>query len=561
MFLNDVKNTGSGRALCIVLLTCIFCLLPFVNKAFHIDDPLFVWTAKQIVSHPLDFYGFTVNWYGWEMPIADVAQNPPLASYYMAFIAYWFGWSEPVLHLAFLLPACVVAVGTFCLAQDLCEKPLLATLASIATPVFLVSGTTVMCDVLMLSFWIVAVILWRRGLKTNGIASFFVAALCIAACGLTKYYGISLIPLLLAYSLVEKRGVGLWLVFLLIPVLLLGGYQVLTQTLYGKDHIMAAASYAVSTNNEYKMPVITKTVTGLAFIGGCLATLSMYAPILWRKSRLVIVSLLVLLVLVLLLKYDYLDGYPIAAENGINWLFVFQLPLFVCSGGCFIFLVLDELWHKRDADTVLVALWATGTIVFTLFVNWTVNGRSLLPLVPVVGILIVWKLSRTSMLHASRTQMRLYLPLIPAFIVALFVTWADYRLANASRDAAHSINSDFVAMSGNLWFEGHWGFQYYMQLAGSKALDFEKPQLRTGDIVIVPSHNSGLKVLHKHMAIKIREYKIGIPPLLTMDKNAGAGFYADLDGALPLPFCFGPATTSDYNVFRMISDKSTRFTY
>ncbi len=30
------------------------CLLPFVSKAYNIDDPLFVWGARQIVAHPLD---------------------------------------------------------------------------------------------------------------------------------------------------------------------------------------------------------------------------------------------------------------------------------------------------------------------------------------------------------------------------------------------------------------------------------------------------------------------------------------------------------------------------
>ncbi len=48
-----------------ILLTALVlvCLTPFLGKAFHIDDPLFIWAGKQIAQHPGNPYGFTVNWY------------------------------------------------------------------------------------------------------------------------------------------------------------------------------------------------------------------------------------------------------------------------------------------------------------------------------------------------------------------------------------------------------------------------------------------------------------------------------------------------------------------
>src|SRR5207244_2873434 len=135
----------------------IGCLAPFANKAFHMDDPLFLWTARQVKQDPADFFGFRVNWYGSEMPMAEVTKNPPLASYYLALAAVLFGWSEVALHLAMLLPALAVALGTYYLAKDLGTRPLLSALAGILTPVFLVSSTNVMCDTLMLAFWVWAV--------------------------------------------------------------------------------------------------------------------------------------------------------------------------------------------------------------------------------------------------------------------------------------------------------------------------------------------------------------------------------------------------------------------
>ena len=57
------------------------CLLPFANQSFHIDDPLFLWTTRQIEGRPGNFHGFTVSWCATEKPMAKVTKNPPLAAY------------------------------------------------------------------------------------------------------------------------------------------------------------------------------------------------------------------------------------------------------------------------------------------------------------------------------------------------------------------------------------------------------------------------------------------------------------------------------------------------
>ena len=148
----------------VAVLVCVGCLTPFVNKAFTIDDPLFLWAAQHIQHHPADPYGFEVNWYVSPMRMADVTKNPPLACYALALAASLFGWSEHALHLIFLLPAAGMAWGTYRLAEDLSGRPLLATLTAVLTPVFLVSSTNVMCDTMMVCFWVWAVVCWRLSL-------------------------------------------------------------------------------------------------------------------------------------------------------------------------------------------------------------------------------------------------------------------------------------------------------------------------------------------------------------------------------------------------------------
>src|ERR1039457_988335 len=108
----------------------IFLLLtlgPFLNKAVHIDDSLFVWTAEQILKHPGDFYGFDVNWYGTTDSMASVNCNPPTTSYLLAGVMAIFGEREILLHAAMLLVGFAAAAGIFQLAKIWCDRPLLAT--------------------------------------------------------------------------------------------------------------------------------------------------------------------------------------------------------------------------------------------------------------------------------------------------------------------------------------------------------------------------------------------------------------------------------------------------
>ena len=149
------------------MIITLICLLPFADKAIHIDDPLFVWAGRHMQTRWWDPYGFDVNWYGWSMPMHEVTKNPPLACAFIALIISIFGESEFALHLGFFLQAIAVVLGTYALAHRLCDHPIHAALATLFTPVFIVSSTTLMCDVLMVAFWVWAVELWMRGMEEN----------------------------------------------------------------------------------------------------------------------------------------------------------------------------------------------------------------------------------------------------------------------------------------------------------------------------------------------------------------------------------------------------------
>src|ERR1039458_10084231 len=114
-----------------------------------------------------------------------------------------------------------------------CERPLLATVIAIFTPAFLVSSTTLMCDVLMLPFWVWALVFWERALANERSYWKFIGAGALAGLAvLTKYSAITLLPLLFILSILRTRKLGWWWLGLAVPVLMLAGYELITARMY-----------------------------------------------------------------------------------------------------------------------------------------------------------------------------------------------------------------------------------------------------------------------------------------------------------------------------------------
>jgi 4-amino-4-deoxy-L-arabinose transferase-like glycosyltransferase len=512
-------------------LTVLAALGPFLAKPFNIDDPLFIWAAHQIQLHPGDPYGFDVNWYWTPSPMWQVTENPPLASYYIALAATILGWSETALHFAFLLPAVMVILGTYHLARHYCQHAKLAALLTLFTPVFLVSSTTVMCDVLMLAFWIWAILFWVEGMKQNSFWKLSGAGLLITLAALTKYYGVCLIPLLATHAMIEKRGLGRWCLCLLIPVAAMCAYQWVTQSLYGHALFSEAVDYAGTARGSFGVSKITTCLTALTFTGGCIAIVVFFAPLFWRAAGLVLIAFGLFAGSAMIREY-------VLHQHG-SWAPVeFQMIFWTIGGAGVLALSATDVLHQRDSQSWLLALWLMGTFLFVAFFNWTVNGRAVLPMAPVVGILIVRRLERDIAAGRKISFRGVTICLVASSVFALLVARADYLLAVAVRQSARQVCAYHGSEPGRLWFQGHWGFQYYMEAMGASAVDIKHPALKPGDMLAVPSNNTDLLPPGSEM-ILLKTFTIPSARLLaTSNARANAGFFfATVQG--PLPFAFG----------------------
>jgi hypothetical protein len=535
-----LKSTPRKPALFALAAATLACLLPFAGKAFHMDDPLFIWSARQITHHPSDPYGFDLVWYFIRMPMWAVTKNPPLASYYVALVGSLAGWSERAMHLSFLVPAVALILGTYLLADHFTRDPLIAAAITLVSPVVMVSATSVMCDTTMLALWIWAAFFWIKGLDPPRPLYLFSSAALLSACALTKYFGVSLVLLLFVYSTVRRGRIEIRLWYLLIPIAALIQYQLWTLHIYGQGLLTTAVSYTFHEATD-RSGLLGQTLLGLSFTGGCMLPALFFAPLLWsRKQLLAISAAAAAAALSFYLGWVHIPSAFTPAHPAQVSL---HLAFFVLSGICILGLALTDLWEQRDADSLFLTLWVSGTFIFATFLNWTVNARSVLPLVPPAAILIARRLKSAQLSRAP-----IAIPLVVSCLLSFWITCGDASFANSAREAARIIHDKTANQSGTLWFAGHWGFQYYMQEFGAQPYDRKTNRSNPGELLVMPENNSNLFEVPGGLVTEIIEIPMRTG-VTTSRGTSGAGFYSSVWG--PLPFAFGPVPPERYSFVRL----------
>jgi 4-amino-4-deoxy-L-arabinose transferase-like glycosyltransferase len=385
-----------------------------------------------------------------------------------------------------------------------------------------------MCDVMMLAFWVWAVLLWikAQGTRRTGL---FLAAGCLIALGfLTKYFAIAVLPLMIAYSLLSDRRCTRWLLAVAVVALVVGAYEAYTHALYGRGLFLEAMRYTDRVRELQANRAIIRIPAAFLFLGGAFASSIFAAPFLW--GRRLLAGMAALALLTLLLPYEAL-----AVEPGRGLSYSLHVAGFVFVALSLIALVVSDLLVRRDRTAILLALWVGGVFFFVVALNWTVSMRNLLPMLPAVGILLARRLEQRKLgvprLRAAR------IALLAGGVLSFAVAQGDAALAATGRDAARAFAEQFQDFGGSVRFQGHWGFQYYMAARGFEPLEMAGVVARRGDRLIIPDHNTNTSPPPKQQHRLDRV--VGLQPRsFASTMSSGAGFYSSVWGSLP--FVIGP---------------------
>lgn len=549
----DGVGQGDGRAEwllpALVFAVPIVLLLPFAGKPLGIDDQLFVWTAKQIAVDPFDFYGFTVDYGYEEVPIHAVFHNPPLVSYLLALVGPWTGWAETPMHLLMALFAGLGSLGIYVLARDLGAPPSLTCFGAVLTPAFLVSASTLMSDVAMTAFYVWAIVGWRRGILHGSTRWLWVGVVCATLAPLTKYFGITLVPLLFAYSPFHTKRARLQWLYLAIPLAVFGLLQAYLHVRYGTTAFFDAAGVALADKWRREELGTTRPLLTIVFLGGSLLPLAVSGirAAGWVPSA-------ILAVVGVGVCLPFFDGYALlqlllGTSEPYAWDELAHFAVFTAAGLILITAMARETVHLEDrGDMALVGLWVLGTLAFTAAINHYVSVRTLLPLLPAAAVLVA---------RRAREPWEAW-ALVPATLLTMWLTWADYEVAAHDKEAAQEALAEARDAQTELHYVAYWGLEYYLDLADAVPMAFEVeedtgavtgPQMEAGDWLIVDSY----------AADAWRPPPAGFKPLIeldmpyrsratTFDVHADAGFHSHRIGALP--YRIGAVPPERYPIFQ-----------
>lgn len=554
---NPHPSSRTLLELAVVGTVTLTVTLPFILKAFHVDDTLFVYASRQIRRDPLRPYDFILNWNGTDEHMWNVTKNPPLASYCLAFSHSLFGETEAASHLTSVLFALLCTGCAWWLAMQVGAPTLWSGLLVATSPAFVVTASGVSSDTIALGFYMLAAAAFISGTRSNRSSLLILGAAAAGLSSVAKYVGITSILLLAAYSVIRARRPTWHLATLLISLAIFALWAAHGWYFYGKPHFLTATTYWSEIRAGADEALIHSAARRLYFIiattvffGAAVNMPLALAPFTFRRPiRSSAAAALVTAALVALLGH-MLPRFAVTLHSPANWALA-ALWLFLAT------LFLRAAFRPRcplTAELVLLWLWLAGILIFQAFFNWTVAFRIVLFAVPPAALLIA-KMS---------TDARVPRPVLPATvavsaIIALAVTAADARWAHSYRHAAHVLRADRPTDSRG-FFHAHWGLQYYLEKNGPQRWQFLTPDiaLRRGDwIVVTPI------ALHDGAFFQLIERQVELGtlrpvkqwtqrPLLhihTQNRDVGVGLYSSADG--PLPFGVGTSPSEIFSLYEV----------
>jgi hypothetical protein len=470
-----IERSRGRRWLCLLPAAL---LLPFLDKAFHIDDPFFLEYARILLSRPLHPFGLTFFFNGG--PTAVFLQPQPLGwSFLLAVARALCGESEPWLHL---LNVGFALLGLHAL-REIAERLGVSTPAACwlfaGSSAFLCLGPTIMPYVAWSALSLAALARMIRGVDEGRTFDLVAAGLLGAAAFLCCFAGAVVIGLLAAYPLLAGRVDAKAMIAPAIGVAAIVACDAWSLATVGAPHFLFTLSrWSLSLGLE---DAAEKASTEVALLGSQLPVLGLplVAIVLGRRrgSWTVIAALVIALALCLATP----ETNPPA--RGLLWVW----PGLAVLGDGLLLLAAGARQRARETPTpegakrALLALWLlVGTFATVRYVNRSAKYM-LLPL-PAALLLTLDALQALPGRRARIGRWALVVSLPLSLLLAEAVALSDYRFAGVARTFFAQRYASLAPSSGTAYFDGEWGMRYYAERAGVP--QYRSQELRRGDRLI-----------------------------------------------------------------------------
>lgn len=520
--------------------------LPFIGRAYFVDDHYHMLMARGILDSPLRPYDFRADDDGadnpgWERGQSPRMVNPPLHHYILA--AFWklSGGRLWVVRLGGLFLAGLAAILLYMLAQRLLIPPWPVTVLAALTPAFWLSSYALLIDSTMLVFFLAALLSWIDGLKDDSPPLLALSGFFMGLTILTKYTGGFIGLLALIWWGLQIKELRRWraLFFLLIPALMVAAWSAWNIVTYGEPHLLAAAR---RVGDGFRLP---KMFVFLSFFGGALLfPLSAWGWSARGDKKLFWTGLAVA---------GALEAFLMSPWGGFSVTQSVLLAVFA-GGGLLFFLTLFRRWNffSLPTDKFLIAWLILGSLQMVTVMGW-VAARYYVTILPPT-IFLFYRFAQKLWRHAPSSLNRFQTAWgALLFCLGLSLAWADYIQAETSRRIVVDTAKDGWLRPGRRCFYlGDSFTSSYLRGAGWLPA-FPRTTLLPGDLVLrqeVTMPAWWFRVEARPFSIvKTYEYSSGFP-LRVMDNQGAAGFYASAWGALP--FTLSESALERYQLLQVL---------
>ncbi len=542
----DLKTSQAGwlrgprGAWLAVTLVAAVATLPFLGKAFHIDDPLYLAVARQILRKPWDPFGAEVLWEKEPETLFDADFNPPLWSYLLAGMLAWSGEpavqvraAEPTadgtlqfraetsrrpeiaLHLLESVFVAAAICGLFALGRRFTRWPLAATALVALSPAML-PGQNVMLEGPVMAFWLWAVWCHLRGVERDDLRWTCAAGLLTALAVLTKYTSGLVIVMLAVESIRRRHWRSLW--FAAIPATALVLWSLHNWLVYERLHVLVIFS-RVQTGE--RAPI---GVSVFESWGRLLATLRVIGSVTALAIPIVVIVArrfgvwAVLGLIAISLGIGWLGEHDMAVRlvdrDGRERARIFpqSLPAHLIAFGSLGAFAIGGLMiscrgsrgmnaingstvqrfnsSTPGSDEFILWTWITAVVAFGVLATPFLAVRHLLPGLPPLVWLVLRRLDAFGERGRRTNSMLLAATVTISTAAGFLVAKADYDFAAWYRHVAVDVGSRTVAagktLDKNVWFTGHWGWSYYAERAGMRPYLPRRTEMAEGDFLLVP---------------------------------------------------------------------------
>jgi hypothetical protein len=181
--------------------------------------------------------------------------------------------------------------------------------------------------------------------------------------------------------------------------------------------------------------------------------------------------------------------------------------------------IVEQAVCVRRRDELGLALWLLLALPVALYLN--LAAKYVVVSAPAVAI-IVGRRASAAVLSAT---------VAIGVIVGVAIIRGDARFAEVGRRAGTELVAPHVARGERVWFTGHWGFQWYAERAGGRALTTTSSPM-AGDL-LVSCDVAGVSV----PAAPPRDWLATVEDPesggIVMSERDGVGFFSNMWGFLP----------------------------